>query len=44
MPINFVGSVAYGFRDVLADMCNTYELQLGKVLKDPMEGLIQFHK
>lgn len=44
MPINFVGSVAYGFRDVLAEMCHTYELQLGKVLKDPMDGLIQFHK
>ncbi|MFN8248570.1 MAG: N-acetylglucosamine kinase [Ferruginibacter sp.] len=44
MPINFVGSVAYGFRDVLADLCHSYELQLGKVLKAPMDGLIQFHK
>ena len=44
MPINFVGSVAYGFKDVLAEMCHTYELQLGKVLKDPMDGLIQFHQ
>lgn len=44
MPINFVGSVAHGFKDILADMCHSYELQLGKVLKAPMEGLIQFHK
>ena len=43
MPINFIGSVAFGFKDVLKDMCNTYELQLGKVLKNPMEGLIRYH-
>ena len=44
MPIHFVGSVAYGFKDVLKDMCASYELQLGKVLKNPMEGLIKFHQ
>jgi N-acetylglucosamine kinase-like BadF-type ATPase len=44
MPVNFVGSVAFGFKDVLQDMCNSYELQLGKVLKNPMDGLIKFHQ
>ena len=44
MPINFTGSVAYGFKDVLKDMCNSYELQLGKVLKKPMDGLVKFHQ
>lgn len=44
MPINFVGSIAYIFRDVLKDLCFSYELQLGKVLKNPMEGLIRYHK
>ncbi len=43
MPINFVGSVAFGFRDVLKEMCNTYELQLGKIIKNPMEGLVKYH-
>ncbi len=43
MPINFVGSVAFGFKDVLNEMCNTYELELGKVLKSPMDGLIKYH-
>ncbi len=43
-PISFVGSVAYGFRDVLKDLCNTYELELGKVLKQPMDGLITYHQ
>ena len=44
MPINFIGSIAYGFKDVLKDMCNSYELQLGKVLKNPIEGLIKYHQ
>ncbi len=44
LPINFIGSVAYGFRDVLKDLCHSYELQLGKVLKDPMAGLIKYHQ
>lgn len=43
LPINFVGSIAYGFKDVLKDLCNNYELELGKILKTPMEGLIQYH-
>ncbi len=43
LPINFVGSVAYGFKDILAAMCKDYELKLGKVLKSPMDGLIKYH-
>lgn len=43
LPINFIGSVAFGFRDVLRTMCETYELELGTVLKNPMEGLIKYH-
>ena len=43
MPVNFVGSVAFGFKDVLKEMCGSYELQLGKVLKNPMEGLVKYH-
>lgn len=44
LPINFVGSVAYGFKDVLADMCREYEIKLGNVIKSPMDGLIKYHK
>ncbi|MBY0480307.1 MAG: N-acetylglucosamine kinase [Chitinophagaceae bacterium] len=42
-PINFIGSIAFGFKDVLQELCNTYELELGKVLKAPMKGLIEYH-
>lgn len=44
MPINFIGSVAFGFKDVLQDLCSSYELELGKVLKNPMQGLIKYHQ
>lgn len=43
LPIHFTGSVAYGFRDILKDLCNTYELTLGNVIKSPMDGLIKYH-
>lgn len=43
-PINFVGSVAHGYKDVIKELCNYYELELGIILKKPMEGLINFHK
>jgi len=42
-PINFVGGVSYGFRDVITELCRTYEFELGKILKNPMEGLIDYH-
>jgi glucosamine kinase len=44
MPIHFTGSIAFGFRDVLKELCNTYELELGKVIKTPMKGLIAYHQ
>lgn len=44
LPIHFIGSVAFGFKDVLEDLCDSYELQLGRVMKDPMKGLIEFHQ
>lgn len=43
LPVHFAGSVAFGFRDVLQQLCNSYEFQLGKVLKKPMSGLIDYH-
>ena len=44
LPIHFVGSVAHGFRDVITELCRSYEFELGKILKNPMEGLIEYHR
>ena len=43
LPVNFIGSVAFGFKDILKEMCASYELQLGKVLRNPMDGLVRYH-
>ncbi len=43
LPVHFTGGIAYGFKDVLQQMCESFQLQLGNVLKNPMEGLIQYH-
>jgi glucosamine kinase len=43
-PIHFVGSIAYGFRDVLRELCSSYELELGRILQRPMDGLIEYHR
>jgi glucosamine kinase len=44
LPVSFAGSVAFGFKDVLQQLCSSYELELGVVMKNPMEGLIKFHQ
>ena len=43
-PVSFVGSVADGFRDILKQLCDSYEFELGVVLKAPMNGLINYHR
>lgn len=42
-PVHFVGSVAHGFKDVIKDLCTSYEFELGTILKNPMEGLTGYH-
>jgi len=43
-PVNFVGSVAFGFKDAIQSLCHSYEFELGTVLKNPMPGLINYHE
>ena len=43
LPVHFTGGIAFGFKDVLVQMCNSYKLQPGNILKNPMEGLIKYH-
>jgi N-acetylglucosamine kinase-like BadF-type ATPase len=43
-PIHFAGSVAYVFRDVIKQLATAYELEIGSIVKSPMEGLIAYHK
>ncbi|MFY0253969.1 BadF/BadG/BcrA/BcrD ATPase family protein [Chitinophaga sp. 30R24] len=41
--LHFTGGIAWHFRDVLQELCELYELPLGKILRTPMEGLLEYH-
>ena len=43
MPVSFVGSVAYYYRDVLAEAAKALDITIGVVIKSPMEGLLKYH-
>lgn len=43
-PIHFTGSIAYEFKDVIETICEQCNLNLGKVEKSPLKGLLNFHK
>jgi hypothetical protein len=43
LPVSFTGSVAFGFKDVLQQLCDSYEFDTGKIMRAPMEGLIDYH-
>ena len=43
-PIHFAGSIAYAFKDTIKQLAAAYELEIGQIVKSPMEGLIAFHK
>ena len=44
IPVFFTGSVAFGFQDILKELCRNFDWQAGKFLAKPMEGLIKYHK
>lgn len=43
-PLHFTGSIAWHFRDILEELCELYELQLGRILRSPMDGLVAYHQ
>jgi len=43
-PIHFLGSVAEGFQEVIRSLGADYGFNIGKIVKNPMEGLIEFHQ
>ncbi len=43
-PVSFTGSVAFAFKDVIKELFNIYEIKLGKIIKKPIDGLIEYHK
>lgn len=43
VPIHFVGSVAYHFRDILKMVLDERNLSLGIIIKKPIDNLVEFH-
>ncbi len=41
--INFVGSIAYTFNSELTEVLKIKELKVGKIVKNPIDNLINFH-
>ena len=41
--VHFIGSVAFHYKEVLAEATQEMGIQLGTILKSPMEGLIRYH-
>ncbi|MBC7845377.1 MAG: N-acetylglucosamine kinase [Flavobacterium sp.] len=43
VPVHFVGSIAFYLKEELQITFDKYELQLGNVLRRPIDGLIAYH-
>lgn len=41
--VNFVGSVAYHYKDILIEAANQTNIRLGRIEQSPMDGLIKYH-
>jgi glucosamine kinase len=43
LPVGFVGSIAWHYRDILLETAAENNLNVGIILKSPMDGLVRFH-
>ncbi len=41
--LNCIGSVAFHCRPILEELAREYGMELGKILRPPMDGLIEYH-
>jgi N-acetylglucosamine kinase-like BadF-type ATPase len=44
VPIHFIGSIAHFSEDIIKDSMAPYNLQLGKVIRRPIDGLIEYYR
>lgn len=43
VPIGFVGSIAFVFKDILENVLKKYDLKLYKITQQPIKGLAEYH-
>ena len=44
VPVHFVGSVAYHYKDILTKVGLEFGIKTGKFIKAPIDGLVEYHK
>ena len=44
VPVGFVGSIAYYYREVLERVLMNNHVQLAQIVQSPMDGLIEYHR
>ena len=42
-PVHFTGSIAYYYKDILAEAVSETGVRMGSVTKSPLQGLVAFH-
>lgn len=43
-PVNFVGSIAFHFQDLLREAVESKGLQMGRVIRKPIQNLVAYHQ
>lgn len=43
LPVCFTGSIAANFNNLLEEVLNENGIELGKIMKEPMQGMIEYH-
>ncbi|MCI5083117.1 MAG: hypothetical protein MRY78_15575 [Saprospiraceae bacterium] len=43
LPVHFVGSVAFHFRHILRKLGKEYQLDIGTIIRQPIDGLVKYH-
>ena len=43
LPVNFVGSIAFFFKEILTETAARLDITIGKIRQSPMEGLTEYH-
>ena len=43
VPVHFIGSIAYHFKNELVEACNQRGIRVGNMIKKPIDGLADYH-
>lgn len=44
VPIHFVGSIAYFSKEILTECLENFNLQVGKIIQKPIDGLVSYYQ